>query len=352
VRYRALGGTDLEVSVISLGALTFGGSEAALGLDLEQSRRVVDTAIDAGVNLFDTADVYGKGESESILGETLKGRRDKVVVATKVGAARTEAGQKTGEKKGVGRREILEGIDGSLRRLQTDYIDLYQLHLWDGKVSMEDTFATLEEARDAGKIRHFGCSNYSARQLYRSSLAASAVGSRGFVSHEINYSLLSREAERELIPTAVDLGMSTLVWGPLAGGLLTGKYRRDSAWPDDARHNTGWTEPPYTDWSRVYDIIEGLVAVAEEEGRTPAQVALAFVLQTPTVASVTVGAKSPRQLEDSLVAGDYSLPTQQRDRLLDLTDSYPLPYPFWHQLKSIRSRASETDLIALGFPRE
>jgi aryl-alcohol dehydrogenase-like predicted oxidoreductase len=202
----------------------------------------------------------------------------------------------------------------------------------------------------AGKIRHFGCSNYSARQLYRSAIAASAAGSQGFASQEINYSLLSREAELELIPTAVDLGMSTLVWGPLAGGLLTGKYRRNEAWPDDARHNTGWTEPPYADWSRVYDIIEGLVALAEEEGRTPAQVALAAILETPTVASVTVGARSTSQLEDSLAAGSYTLPTHQRDRLMELSATYPLPYPFWHQAKSILSRASATDRIALGSP--
>jgi aryl-alcohol dehydrogenase-like predicted oxidoreductase len=340
MRYRRLGGTDIDVSVLSLGTLTFGGTSGALGLRAADARRILDVALDAGVNLVDTADVYSAGESESIVGEIVAGRRDRLLLATKVGF-----GSSLGA--GSSRRHILASLDASLRRLGVDHIDLYQLHGWDGSVPLAETLGALDEAVAAGKVRHIGCSNYSARQLYRTAVAADETGGPRFVTQQIYYSLLNREAERELIPAALDLGMSTLVWGPQAGGLLTGKYRRGRPWPVNGRHAGDWDEPPVPDWDRAYDVIEGLVATSAAAGRSPAQLALAALLDTPGVASLVVGARSVEQLRETLVTADLVLTTEQRRALRELSD-VPLPYPFWHQAKTVATRADPADRVGLG----
>jgi aryl-alcohol dehydrogenase-like predicted oxidoreductase len=340
MEYRPLGSTGVDVSVLSLGTLTFGGDNGAKGLDVADARRLLDTALAAGVNLIDTADVYSDGEAETILGQAMSGRRDRIILATKVGFS-TSLGV------GLSREHIARSIDASLNRLGVDHIDLYQLHGWDGSVPLDETFGALGDAIDQGKIRFAGCSNFSARQLYRAWLAAGESGVPPLVSQQIYYSLLGREAEAELIPTAADLGMSSLIWSPLAGGLLTGKYRRDQPWPRGSRHMSAWTEPPVHDWNRTYDVIESLVAAALELKQTPARLALAALMRTPTVTSVIVGARSVAQLEDTLATTDLTLPDEVVSDLLDI-GAVPLPYPFWHQVKSIAARANQVDRIPFG----
>jgi aryl-alcohol dehydrogenase-like predicted oxidoreductase len=330
MEYRTLGKSGLRISVLTMGTMTFGGrggfaSVGSTGAD--QARRQVDMCLEAGVNLIDTADVYSGGLAEEIVGEVLKGRRDEVLVATKV---RMPMGRGPNDA-GLSRHHVISGCEASLRRLGTDHIDLYQVHEWDGQTPLEETLQALDLLVASGKVLG----------------TAERLGLPQFVSEQIYYSLHAREAEYELIPLAVDQGLGVLVWSPLAGGLLSGKYRRGHEAPAGSRQLTDWGEPPVYDPDGLYDTIEVLVKIAEQRGVSAAQVALAYTLGKPAVTSVIVGARTDEQLADNLAAASVVLSDDERAQL-DKVSAPPLIYPYWHQAKTARDRLSPADLTLLA----
>jgi aryl-alcohol dehydrogenase-like predicted oxidoreductase len=346
MEYRTLGTSGLRVSVLTMGTMTFGGKGAFANVGstgVDEARRQVDMCLDAGINLIDTADVYSGGLSEEIVGEVLRGRRDQVLVATKV---RMEMGPGPNDAV-LSRHHIITGCEASLRRLGTDHIDLYQVHEWDGQTPLEETLEALDLLVRAGKVRYVGASNYTAWQLMKALATADRAGLPRFVSQQIYYSLQAREAEYELIPLAVDQGLGVLVWSPLAGGLLTGKYRRDRQAPAGSRQLTDWNEPPVYDQEGLYDIVEILVGIGEERGVSAAQVALAYILGKPAVTSLVIGARTAEQLADNLAAASLSLTDAERARL-DKASAPPLIYPYWHQANTASDRLSPADLTLLG----
>jgi aryl-alcohol dehydrogenase-like predicted oxidoreductase len=346
MEYRTLGGSGLRVSVLTMGTMTFGGRGgfAQVGsTDVDEARRQVDMGLDAGINLIDTADVYSDGLAEEILGEVLRGRRDDVLVASKV---RMTMGPGPNDA-GLSRQHIITGCEASLRRLGTDHIDLYQVHEWDGQTPLEETLQALDLLVQSGKVRYVGASNYASWQLMKALGTADRTGLPRFVSQQIYYSLQGREAEYELIPLAVDQGLGVLVWSPLAGGLLSGKHRRDRESPAGSRPLTDWGEPPIYDREGLYDIIEVLVGVAEQRGVSAAQVALAYTLGKPAVTTLVIGARTSEQLADNLAVADLRLTDAEREQL-DKASAPPLIYPYWHQAKTASDRLSPADLTLLG----
>jgi aryl-alcohol dehydrogenase-like predicted oxidoreductase len=346
VKYRALGRSGLRVSVLTMGTMTFGGrgtfaNVGSTGAD--EARRQVDQCLAAGVNLFDTADVYSGGLSEEILGQALKGRRDDVLVATKV---RMPMGDGPNDA-GLSRHHIVTGCEASLRRLGTDHIDLYQVHEWDGLTPLEETLEALDLLVRSGKVRYVGASNYAGWQLLKALGTAERLGLPQFVSQQIYYSLQARDAEYELIPAAVDQGLGVLVWSPLAGGLMSGKYRRDRQPAAGSRQLTEWNEPPVRDQDVLYATVDVLVSIGEEHGVSAAQVALAYLLGKPAVTSLVIGANTTEQLADNLAAADLVLTAEERGRL-DEVSAVPLIYPYWHQAKTASDRLSAADLTLLG----
>jgi aryl-alcohol dehydrogenase-like predicted oxidoreductase len=346
MEYRQLGRSGLRVSALTLGTMTFGGAGqfASVGsVDLDGVRRQLDLCLDAGVNLVDTANVYSGGLSEELIGQALAGRRDRVLLATK---ARMPMGEGPNDA-GLSRHHLIASCEASLRRLRTDYIDLYQVHEWDGQTPLEETLDALDGLVRAGKVRYVGASNYAGWQMAKALGVADRLGLQRFVSHQIYYSLQARDAEYELVPSALDEGLGILVWSPLAGGLLTGKYRRDHPDPEVGRQLTDWDEPPVRDREGLYDIVEALVEIAGAHDASAAQVALAWLLGRPAVASVIVGARSEEQLADNLAAAELELSDDERARLDELS-APPLLYPYWHQAKTASDRLSAADLTLLG----
>src|SRR3954452_18431836 len=332
MEYRELGRSGLRISVLTMGAMTFGGKGAFADVGstyVTEARRQVDQCLDAGVNLIDTADVYSDGLSEEIVGEVLRGRREDVLVATKV---RMPMGQGPNDA-GLSRHHIVSGCEASLRRLRTDHIDLYQAHEWDGVTPLEETLEAFDLLVKAGKVRYVGSSNYAAWQLMKALGTADRRGLPRFVSQQIHYSLQARDAEYELIPAAVDQGLGVLVWSPLAGGLLTGKYHRGQQPSEGSRQLTDWNEPPVYDRERLYDIVDVLVGIGADRGVSPARVALAYLLGRPAVPSLVIGARTGEQLADNLAAADLTLTGEERARL-DEASAPPLLYPYWHQAKT------------------
>jgi aryl-alcohol dehydrogenase-like predicted oxidoreductase len=343
--YRQLGRSGLRVSTLTLGTMTIGpsGPSASIGsVDLDGARRQIDLCLDAGVNLIDTADVYSAGVSEELVGQALVGRRDRVLLATK---ARMPMGEGPNDA-GLSRHHLIEACEASLRRLRTDHIDLYQVHEWDGQTSLEETLDTLDTLVRAGKVRYIGCSNYAGWQLLKALGISDRLHLQRFVSQQIYYSLQAREAEYELVPASLDQGLGILVWSPLAGGLLSGKYRRD-AQPTEGRHLTDWDEPPVRDEDLLYDVVDALVEIGEAHGVSAAQVALAYTLGRPGVTSVVIGARKEEQLLDNLAAADLELSADERARL-DAISAPPLLYPYWHQAKTASDRLSAADLSLLA----
>jgi aryl-alcohol dehydrogenase-like predicted oxidoreductase len=296
----------------------------------------------AGVNLIDTADVYSEGASEEFVGEALVGRRDDVLVATK---ARFTMGPGVNDA-GLSRHHLVRACEASLRRLRTDYIDLYQVHEWDGCTPVEETLAALDQLVSSGKVRYVGCSNFSGWHVMKSIAASQREHLVRYVSEQIHYTLQARDAERELLPVAVDQGLGVLVWSPLAGGLLSGKYRRGQEAPAGSRHLTEWDEPPVADESTLYDIVDVLVEIGAAHGVSAAQVALAWLIGRPGVTSVIVGSRTDEQLADNLAAADLQLSQAEVDRLEQVSRPR-LPYPYWHQLNSASERLSPADLVLL-----
>jgi aryl-alcohol dehydrogenase-like predicted oxidoreductase len=340
MEYRPLGRSGIRVSTISLGTATFGGDGLWGDTDLAGAQRQIDMCLDAGVNLIDTADVYSGGVSEEITGTALSGgRRNRVLLATKV---RFPFGEGPNNR-GLSRHHIIAQCEGSLKRLKTDVIDLYLMHEWDGQVPLEETMETLDTLIKQGKVRYIGCSNYSGWHIMKALAVSDKHNQQRFVAQQIHYTLHSREAEYELQPIAVDQGLGILVWSPLAGGLLTGKYRRDSK-PADGRHVRGFREPPVPDWERLYKIIDVVVAIAEQRGVSGAVVSLAWLLQRQGVTSVIAGGRTDAQFTDNLKAADFKLTADEISRL-DAVSQPPLIYPYWHQNWTASDRLSAADLV-------
>jgi aryl-alcohol dehydrogenase-like predicted oxidoreductase len=345
MEYRRLGRSGLFVSALTLGTMTFGGQggfSKVGATDVAGARRQVDMCLEAGVNLFDTANIYSAGESEEILGEAISDRRDDLLLATKV---RMPAGDGPNDT-GLSRHHIIRQCEESLRRLGTDYIDLYQVHEWDGLTPLEETLEALDTLVKSGKVRYVGSSNYSGWQLMKALGISERLGLQRYVSQQIHYTLQAREAEYELVPLAIDQECSILVWSPLAGGLLSGKYRRDKE-TSEGRHVEGWDEPPVRDTDKLYDTIDVLVEIADERGVPAAQVALAWLLGRQGVASVIVGARTEEQLADNLEAAELELSEEERRRLGEVS-APPLIYPFWHQAKTASDRLGPADFSLLG----
>src|SRR5271157_42561 len=330
MEYRLLGASGLEVSVLSFGTMTLGGEGrfAAMGnVQVDEARRHIGICTDAGVNLFDTADVYSFGKSEEVLGKALGARRKEIVLATKA-FARVEEGT---NKVGLSRRHIVEACEASLRRLGTDYIDLYQAHNFDSLTPLDETLRAFEDLIRAGKIRYAGCSNYSGWQLMKALSISDRLGIPRYVSQQINYSLLAREAEHELAPAGLDQRTGIMAWSPLQGGLLSGKFRSGQAKPSESRLNT--LEASGTvDEERLYRIVDALAEIAAQRGVSISQVALNWVTRKPGVDTVIIGARNEQQLRDNLAAATWTLTDGEVERL-DEVSALTLPYPYWHQQK-------------------
>jgi len=337
--YRLLGRSGLKVSSLSIGTATFGGDGLWGDADTKEAQRQIDLCLDHGVNLIDTANVYGGSKSETIIGEALTdGRRERLLVATKV---RFSVGKGPNDQ-GLSRYHIIRECENSLKRLKTDRIDLYQVHQWDGQTPLEETIEALDTLVKQGKVRYVGCSNYSAWHLMKALGIADASHRQRFVSQQIHYTLYSREAEYELVPLGIDQGVGVMVWSPLAGGWLTGKYTRDSA-PSSGRQVSGFREPPIYDEGKLWDIVDVINEVAAAHGVSGAQVSLAWLLQRPLIATVIIGGRNMAQFEDNLKAVNLTL-TADDVAKLDKVSQPLLIYPYWHQSFSVTSRMTEADL--------
>lgn len=333
MQYRQLGRTGLKVSELCLGTMTFGSHFLNIAqVNQEDATRMVERALGSGINFFDTADVYSFGESEEVLGRALKTLsvdRDSVVIATKVRAPMSQAAAEgSGDPNNVGlsRKHIMAAVEASLKRLDTDYIDLYQVHGWDIRTPIEETLRALDDLVRQGKVRYLGCSNWTARHLSKALALAGERGWDRFVSLQAYYSLAGRDLEHELLPLAAEEGLGVLPWSPLAGGFLSGKFRREQAAPQDARR-TDFDFPP-VNREQVYDTVDTLEAIASETGASIPQTALAWLLKRPAVSSVIIGAKRLDQLEDNLGAGEVALSAEHMERL-DAVTQPPQIYPEW-----------------------
>jgi aryl-alcohol dehydrogenase-like predicted oxidoreductase len=328
--YRQLGGSGLKVPVLSFGTATFGGGTdffRAWGTtQVDEATRLVDIALEAGVTLFDTADVYSKGMAEDILGQAIGNRRDQLLLATKA-TFRSEPGP---NGLGSSRHHLIRACEASLRRLRTDYIDLYQLHGFDALTPVEETLRALEDLVRSGKVRYIGCSNFSGWHLMKSLAVSEKYGLPRYVAHQAYYSLVGREYEWELMPLALDQRVGTVVWSPLAGGRLTGKVRRGQPLPENSRLATAAAAEHQIPDEYLYRVVDALDEIAQETGKTIPQIALNWLLQRPTVATIIIGARNEGQLRDNLGAIGWNLSADQVARLDAASSTRPI-YPYWHQ---------------------
>jgi aryl-alcohol dehydrogenase-like predicted oxidoreductase len=330
MEFRQLGGSGFTVPVLSLGTGTFGGNgelfRAWGSSDVAEATRLVDIALEAGLNMFDSADIYSAGAAEEILGRAVAGRRDQVIISTK-GTFRSGTGA---NDVGSSRFHLLRAVEASLRRLGTDYIDIYQLHGFDAMTPVEETLRALDDMVTAGKIRYIGCSNFSGWHLMKSLAVSERYGLARYVAHQAYYSLIGRDYESELMPLGVDQKVSAIVWSPLGWGRLTGKLRRGAPLPEQSRlHVTAKYGPPVSD-AYLYGVVDALDVIAEETGKSVPQIALNWLLQRPTVANVIVGARNEQQLRENLGAVGWNLTPEQVARL-DAASAVTPPYPYWHQ---------------------
>jgi aryl-alcohol dehydrogenase-like predicted oxidoreductase len=330
MEYRRLGASGFNVPVLSFGTGTFGGRgelfSAWGATDVAEATRLVDVCLDAGVSMFDTADIYSQGASEEILGAALEGRREKAIISTKT-TFRTGQGP---NDVGSSRYHLIEAVEASLRRLKTDYIDLWQLHGFDAQTPVEEVLSTLDTLVRAGKVRYVGVSNFSGWHLMKSLAAADRHGWPRYVANQTYYSLIGREYEWELMPLGLDQGVGAVVWSPLGWGRLTGKIRRGQPLPEKSRlHETAKYGPPVAD-ELLFRVVDALDEIAKETDKTIPQVALNWLLQRPTVANVIIGARDEKQLRDNLGAIGWNLTSEQVARL-DAASALTPIYPYWHQ---------------------
>lgn len=332
MEFRQLGGSGFKVPVLSLGTGTFGGGTEFFktwgATDVAEATRLVDVCLEAGLNMFDSADIYSNGMAEEILGQAIKGRRDKVIISTK-GTFPTGQGP---NDMGSSRYYLTRAVDASLRRLGTDYIDLYQLHGFDAMTPIEEALGTLDDLVRAGKIRYIGCSNFSGWHLMKSLAISEKYGLARYVAHQAYYSLVGRDYEWELMPLALDQKVSAVVWSPLGWGRLTGKIRRGQPLPETSRIKSKLSNdlgPPIPD-DYLYKVVDALDGIAKETGKSVPQIALNWLLQRPSVANVIVGARNEEQLKQNLGAVGWNLTTEQVAKL-DAASATTLAYPYWHQ---------------------
>jgi aryl-alcohol dehydrogenase-like predicted oxidoreductase len=329
MEYRYLGRSGLRVPVLTFGTGTFGGRGmfGAWGdTGVAEATRLVDICLDAGLTMFDSADIYSLGAAEEILGAALRGRRDRALISTKATSPMSDKPNDAGSS----RQHLTEAIDASLRRLQTDYVDLFQLHNFDAYTPIEETLATLDDFVRAGKIRYVGVSNYSGWHLMKALAIAERANRPRYVAHQALYSLIARDYEWELMPLGLDQGVGCVVWSPLGWGRLTGKIRRGMPLPETSRlHETADAGPPIED-AYLYRVVDALDAVAKETGKTIPQIALNWLLQRPTVDTVIIGARNEEQLRANLGAVGWTLTSEQM-AALDAASARQKPYPYWHQ---------------------
>jgi aryl-alcohol dehydrogenase-like predicted oxidoreductase len=343
MEFRQLGHSGLKVPVLSFGTGTFGGRgeffSAWGNSDVAEATRLVDICLEAGVNFFDTADVYSQGASEEILGRAIAGRRSSVLISTKATFRMGDGPNDLGSS----RHHLIQACEASLRRLQTDYIDVYHLHGFDQLTPIEETLKTLDTLIQTGKVRYIACSNFSGWHLMKSLAISERYGWSRYVAHQAYYSLIGREYEWELMPLAIDQNIGTIVWSPLGWGRLTGKIRRNHPLPKISRlHKTAEQGPPVSA-EYLYSVIDALEEVAQETSKTVPQVALNWLLQRPTVANIIIGARNEEQLRQNLEAVGWNLTHEQIERLNAASEVTPT-YPYWHQ----RQFAERNPLAALA----
>ena len=331
MEYRILGKSGLKVSTLSFGAGTFGGTteffKAWGETNVQEAKRMVDLCFDAGVNLFDTADIYSNGDSESILGQAIAGKRDKLLISTK---ATFRMSKDDPNDVGSSRHHLIRSIEGSLKRLNTDYVDIYHLHGFDAMTPIEETLDTLDTLVRAGKIRYIAASNFSGWHLMKSISISERYGWARHVAHQVYYSLIGRDYENELMPLGVAENVGALIWSPLGWGRLTGKLRRGAPLPEVSRLHKTADMGPQVDDEYLYKVVDAIDEIAKETGKSVPQISLNWLLQKPTVCSLIIGARDEEQLKQNLAAVGWSLTTEQIKRLDDAS-SQPKPYPYWHQ---------------------
>lgn len=332
MEYRQLGGSGLKVPVLTLGTGTFGGKgelfSAWGATDVSEAKRLVDISLEAGLNMFDSADIYSGGAAEEILGKAIEGKRDQLLISTK---ATFRSGEGINDV-GSSRIHLTKSVEAALKRLGTDYIDLFQLHGFDAVTPIEETLGTLNDLVEAGKIRYIGCSNFSGWHLMKSLAISEKYGWARHVAHQAYYSMIGREYEWELMPLGLDQKVGAVVWSPLGWARLTGKIRRGQPIPEGTRaqsklnNNVG----PQVDNEYLYRVVEAIDEVAQETGKTVPQIALNWLLQRPTVATLVIGARNEEQLRANLGAVGWNLTLEQVAKL-DAASAVPRTYPYWHQ---------------------
>ncbi len=330
MHYRKLGNSGLLVSELVFGTVPFGGRdsfEKCGSVDVPMARRLFDIAFDAGVNLIDTADLYSHGLAEEITGKALGNKRNDILLASK---ARSPLDDNPNNS-GASRYHLIRACEASLKRLNTDHLDLYQLHNWDGLTPIEETLEALDHLVKSGKIRYFGTSNFTAWQMMKTLGKAELHGMVKPITQQIYYTPESREAEYELLPLGIDQSVGTLVWGPMGEGLLTGSTRRGQQPPAGTRQGNDWPEPYVHDRERALDIIETMAEVGEQHGVSVARVCLAWLKDRPGITSLIIGARNEQQLQDSLAAADLQLTPEQTRRIESVSRRQPL-YPYWHRV--------------------
>ena len=342
MEYRQLGRSGLKVPLFSLGTMNF-AAEGYFGmigsLQPKEAGRLVDVAVDHGVNLLDTSNAYTGGKSEEAVGDILKDRSNQILVGTKV---RFTMGEGPNQH-GLSRFHIREQCEASLKRLKRDHIDIYYLHEWDGLTPVEEMMEALDTLVKHGKVRYAACSNFSGWHIMKCLMAADRHNWQRFVCQQIHYTIEARDAEYELLPIALDQGVGVQIWSPIAGGLLSGKFRRDAKPEGQSRFLAGWKEPPIRDEERLWRIVDMLVKVGEGRGVSAAQVALAWAAGRPGVANIILGARNEAQLKDNLASAALVLTAEER-KLLDDVSLLPLIYPYWHQCNSAANRLGPSDM--------
>lgn len=330
MEYRQLGHSGLKVPVLSFGTATFGGVgeffQAWGSTEIQEATRLIDICLEHGITLFDTANMYSQGRSEEVLGAALKGKRDRVLISTKATFAMGEGPNEQGSS----RYHLIRACEDSLKRLKTDYIDIYFMHGFDATTPIEETLSTLEHLVQSGKVRYIGCSNFSGWQVMKSLAISEKYGWSRYVTYQGYYSLIGRDYEWELMPLNLDQKIGLMVWSPLGWGRLTGKIRRGQPLPSTSRlHKTADQGPPVPD-DYTFDVVDVMQEIANETGKSIPQIALNWLLQRPTVANVVIGARNEEQLRQNLDAIGWNLTAKQIAKL-DEVSHRPLAYPYWHQ---------------------
>ncbi|KOF09380.1 aldo/keto reductase [Planococcus glaciei] len=345
MKYIYLGNSGLRVPKYILGTVPFSGTngfEAAGDIKEDQARRMVDLSLEAGINMFDTANLYSKGDAERVLGAAIKGRREDVLLTSKTGFPLSD----NPNLRGASRNNILTSIDQTLERLGTDYLDLYFTHLWDGQTPVEETVETMTSLVKAGKIRHWGVSNYSGWALARTYTVAEQNGFIPPVTQQIYYSPEAREAEYELLPAGAELGVSSMIWSALGEGLLNGKIGRNKQTPENTRQGGGWPEPWVQDQERLYQVIDALEEVAANHNASVPQIAYAWVRDRPNVGPIVIAARNEEQLKENIASFDIQLSQEEQDRIETVARPVPI-YPNWHRAMNSLELGSPSEITYL-----